>query len=260
MFFIGLTLLACFLRWRGTLFEKRWLLWIFVVAVFGPFIANEVGWVSAEVGRQPWIVHPNVIRDAAGNPQFDAAGMVQYNLSEGLLTRNAVSEAIDGGQVLASIVMFSVIYALLFWVWLYVLNDKIQKGPKPVVIGGPHPQAGWSQQRLARCTRGRCPKRKIFSRRRRMRMDLHVIWFFLLGVLLAGYAVLDGFDLGVGILHLLAKTDHERRLFINSIGPIWDGNEVWLVVFGGACLRRFPRRTRPCSPAFIWRSCCCCSR
>ena len=71
-------------------------------------------------------------------------------------------------------------------------------------------------------------------------MDLHVVWFVLLGILLAGYAVLDGFDFGVGILHPLAKTDLERRLFLNSIGPIWDGNEVWLVVFGGALFAAFP--------------------
>jgi len=71
-------------------------------------------------------------------------------------------------------------------------------------------------------------------------MDLHVIWFVLLGVLLAGYAVLDGFDLGVGILHPLARDDHERRVFINAIGPIWDGNEVWLVTFGGALFAAFP--------------------
>lgn len=71
-------------------------------------------------------------------------------------------------------------------------------------------------------------------------MDLHVVWFILLGVLLAGYAVLDGFDLGVGILHLLARGDHERRIFINAIGPIWDGNEVWLVTFGGALFAAFP--------------------
>jgi cytochrome d ubiquinol oxidase subunit II len=66
------------------------------------------------------------------------------------------------------------------------------------------------------------------------------VWFFLLGTLLAGYAVLDGFDFGVGILHLLARTDEERRLFINAIGPIWDGNEVWLVTFGGALFAAFP--------------------
>ena len=69
---------------------------------------------------------------------------------------------------------------------------------------------------------------------------LTTIWFGLLGVLLAGYAVLDGFDLGVGILHPLARTDHERRIFVNAIGPLWDGNEVWLVTFGGALFAMFP--------------------
>ena len=72
-------------------------------------------------------------------------------------------------------------------------------------------------------------------------MDLHIFWFVVIGILLAGYAFLDGFDLGVGIVFYTAKTDDERRLFMNSIGPIWDGNEVWLVTFGVSSLRRFPR-------------------
>ena len=71
-------------------------------------------------------------------------------------------------------------------------------------------------------------------------MDLHVLWFVLLAVLLMGYAILDGFDLGVGILHLLVRDDTERRLVLNSIGPLWDGNEVWLVTFGGALFAAFP--------------------
>ena len=71
-------------------------------------------------------------------------------------------------------------------------------------------------------------------------MELQIFWFVTLGLLLAGYAVLDGFDLGVGILHFISKTDHERRLFLNSIGPFWDGNEVWLVTFGGALFASFP--------------------
>jgi len=71
-------------------------------------------------------------------------------------------------------------------------------------------------------------------------MDLNILWFILLGVLLTGYAILDGFDLGVGILHYVAKTDEERRIFMNSIGPLWDGNEVWLVTFGGALFAAFP--------------------
>ena len=67
------------------------------------------------------------------------------------------------------------------------------------------------------------------------------VWFVSLGVLLCGYTILDGFDLGVGILHpFIAKTDEERRLVMNSIGPLWDGNEVWLVTFGGALFAAFP--------------------
>ena len=71
-------------------------------------------------------------------------------------------------------------------------------------------------------------------------MDLNIIWFGILGVLLAGYAILDGFDLGVGIMHLFVKDDNERRLLMNSIGPLWDGNEVWLVTFGGALFATMP--------------------
>jgi cytochrome d ubiquinol oxidase subunit II len=71
-------------------------------------------------------------------------------------------------------------------------------------------------------------------------MDLQSYWFVLLGALLTGYAILDGFDLGVGILHTAARTDHDRRVFLNSIGPLWDGNEVWLVTFGGAMFAAFP--------------------
>lgn len=71
-------------------------------------------------------------------------------------------------------------------------------------------------------------------------MDLNTLWFVLLGVLLAGYAVLDGFDLGAGILHFVGRGDGERRIILNAVGPLWDGNEVWLVTFGGAMFCTFP--------------------
>ncbi|MBL7190450.1 cytochrome d ubiquinol oxidase subunit II [bacterium] len=71
-------------------------------------------------------------------------------------------------------------------------------------------------------------------------MDLNTIWYLLIGILIAGYAVLDGFDLGVGVLHLTARNDKERRIFLNSIGPVWDGNEVWLLTAGGALFAAFP--------------------
>lgn len=66
------------------------------------------------------------------------------------------------------------------------------------------------------------------------------IWFVLVGVLFTGYAMLDGFDLGVGVLHLFVSKDTDRRIFLNAIGPVWDGNEVWLVVGGGALFAAFP--------------------
>src|ERR1700733_14173176 len=73
-----------------------------------------------------------------------------------------------------------------------------------------------------------------------MHLYLNTIWFILVSVLFTGYAVLDGFDLGIGALHLFAKKDEERRILLNSIGPVWDGNEVWLVTGGGALFAAFP--------------------
>ena len=82
--------------------------------------------------------------------------------------------------------------------------------------------------------RGRC-------RRTPRRPLLCTVWFLILTVLLGGYAVLDGFDLGVGILQPFVPRDEtERRTTIAAIGPLWDGNEVWLVTFGGSMFAMFP--------------------
>ena len=73
-------------------------------------------------------------------------------------------------------------------------------------------------------------------------MDLQTLWFILIAVLFTGYFVLEGFDLGVGILlPFLGKDDTRRRMMINTIGPHWDGNEVWLITAGGACFAAFPQ-------------------
>ena len=72
-------------------------------------------------------------------------------------------------------------------------------------------------------------------------MDLNTLWFLLIGVLFTGFFVLEGFDYGVGILlPFLGKTDAERRRIINTIGPVWDGNEVWILAGGGAIFAAFP--------------------
>ena len=91
--------------WRGSLFEKRWLLWLLVLSVLGPQLANQAGWFAAEVGRQPWIV---------------------YGL---LRTSQGLSAVVKADTVLASIILFSAVYLLLFAVFIYLLNDKIQHGP-----------------------------------------------------------------------------------------------------------------------------------
>jgi cytochrome d ubiquinol oxidase subunit I len=124
--FIGLTLLGLFFRWCGTLFEKRWLLWLFVVAVIGPYIANQAGWVATEVGRQPFVVYP----EHAERMERGADGLV--NMQGGLRTIDGISNSnvVSKEQVIGSIVMFCVIYALLFAVWVYVLNSKIHYGPE----------------------------------------------------------------------------------------------------------------------------------
>jgi cytochrome d ubiquinol oxidase subunit I len=142
--FIALTLFASFLHWRGRLFRTRWLLWVFVFAVLGAVAANQAGWGAAEVGRQPWIVHPPVVRGPDGEPALDAEGYVRYGtvsvpmpdggtkeVVAGLLTADGVSEAVTAGQVLGSIIMFGAIYLLLGGLWVFVLNHEIHAGPEP---------------------------------------------------------------------------------------------------------------------------------
>lgn len=105
MALIALTLLASFYWWRGTLFDKKWLLWIFVFAAILPQIANQVGWFAAEMGRQPWVV---------------------YGL---LRTSDAFSQAVTDNQIIFSLVLFLLVYALLFILFIYLLNKKIKHGP-----------------------------------------------------------------------------------------------------------------------------------
>ncbi|MCU0343461.1 MAG: cytochrome ubiquinol oxidase subunit I [Ignavibacterium sp.] len=117
---IGISLLGIFFWWRGTLFKHRWMLWIFVFSVLLPQIANQIGWITAEVGRQPWIV---------------------YGL---LRTSEGLSKAVEAGQVWFSLILFTLIYVGLFILFIYLLNEKIQHGPEdvdsiPSEIG--HPKA-----------------------------------------------------------------------------------------------------------------------
>jgi cytochrome bd ubiquinol oxidase subunit I len=102
---IGIAALGFLYFRRGSLFEKRWLLWLLVLSVLGPQIANQAGWFAAEVGRQPWIVY----------------GLMR--------TPEGLSAVVKANTVLTSLILFTLIYLLLFAVFVYLLNDKIQHGP-----------------------------------------------------------------------------------------------------------------------------------
>jgi cytochrome d ubiquinol oxidase subunit I len=112
MALIGLTLYASWQWKKGKLFNKRWLMVAFVWAVLLPQIANQAGWFAAEMGRQPWVV---------------------YNL---LRTSDALSKAVKAEQVITSLILFMLVYATLFFLFIYLLNKKIKHGPvvKPVAI------------------------------------------------------------------------------------------------------------------------------
>lgn len=113
MLMIGLTLFAC-LQWkRGKLFEMRWLMLVFAWAVLLPQIANQAGWFAAEMGRQPWVV---------------------YGL---LRTSDALSATVKAEQVVFSLILFLLVYATLFALFLYLLNKKIKHGP--IDAGYPEP-------------------------------------------------------------------------------------------------------------------------
>ncbi len=124
---IGMTLIALswggvLLWWRGTLFNHRWLLWVFVFAVLGPVLANHLGWFSAELGRQPWVVW-------------------------GLLkTADAGSPAVPAQSVWISLIGFILIYALLFALFIYLLNEKIQHGPGEPAAAEQEQKAGISKE------------------------------------------------------------------------------------------------------------------
>jgi cytochrome d ubiquinol oxidase subunit I len=133
VFFIAITLASLWWLKRGTLFTKRWLMWIFVFAVVGAVAANQTGWVAAEVGRQPWIVQAPLAHEAAtGVPVTDPGGRFVYEEDKGLRTTDGVSKVVRREQVAGSIIGFSLVYLLLAAVWVFVLNNKIQKGPEPV--------------------------------------------------------------------------------------------------------------------------------
>jgi len=135
----GLMIIGCvmglYFNWRRTLSDKRWLLWGFVIGIGFVMASNQAGWIGAEVGRQPWIVHPPIEWNADGSDLVVGAdGFYEYDEREGLRTADAVSPAVDAWEAATSLILFTVLYLSLAAVWVAVLDRKIRQGPEEADI------------------------------------------------------------------------------------------------------------------------------
>ena len=194
--FIGLMGLANVQRLRGRLEVSRALLWALMLAFPFPFIANTAGWMTTELGRQPWLI---------------------YGLFR---TRDGYSDIVSSGDVLFTLIGLTGLYFVLGLLYLYLVGREILHGPDP---GGSVPPPPLDREPVIAGG------------------HMVEVWFVLLCVTLVVFAVLDGWNIGAGALHLIAgKTASERREIIAAIGPHWSWHEVWLLAAGGTFLLAFP--------------------
>ena len=185
------------------------ILWSAVALPFMPLFANSFGWIFTEMGRQPWAV---------------------FGL---MTTARAVSPGVSTGEALTSLITLTLLYGVLA-----VVEVEADAHLHP-----PGGRRGSADPRTQRRGRGPPARLRLLTPApdEETPMELTTVWFALIAVLWMGYFALEGFDFGVGmLLPVLAGDDTERRVLINTIGPVWDGNEVWVLVAGGATFAAFP--------------------
>ena len=174
---------------------------------FLPLLANSFGWIFTEIGRQPWAV---------------------FGL---MTTEHGVSPGVSTARSLTSLIAFTLLYGVLAVVEVRLLLHLHPPGRRRAAEPALRPTTPATPTSRSPSPTDREP----------IPMELTTVWFVLIAVLWIGYFFLEGFDFGVGmLLPVLAKDDTERRVLINTIGPVWDGNEVWLLVAGGATFAAFP--------------------
>jgi hypothetical protein len=207
---------------RGMQFP-RWALWAAVAVIPTPWIAAELGWFVAEFGRQPWTV-------------------------DGVLPTALSVSHLSATDLLITLAGFVTFYSILFIVEMGLMVKYIRKGPFQDVEETDAWRRATRRTVCAPMTaRARCHRNprgvnghESFSNSSTID-TLRVIWWALLGVLLIGFALTDGFDMGVGaLLPFVGKTDTERRVVINTVGPVWEGNQVWFILGGGAIFAAWP--------------------
>ena len=207
LWFLFLFVAAFVILARRRLAENRWLLRVALWSIPLPWIAMALGWIVAEYGRQPW------------------------SISEVLPTHLSVS-TVTVGQVWFSLAGFVAFYTALLVVEIYLMFKYARLGPSSLGTGRYHFEAAPCRSRAP------CEVRMIYV------FDyatLKLIWWVFVGVLLVGFAIMDGMDLGSArCCRSWAGTDDERRVMLNTIGPHWEGNQVWFITAGGATFAAWP--------------------
>ncbi len=165
-----------------------------------PFLINTAGWLLTESGRQPWIVQ----------------GI--------MLTKNGLSPSVSTTELVISLTVFVLLYG--------TLGHRRPAAHAAVLAQGAAARASAERRRRARSRRWSTEAEP---------MAFVPFWFILITILWTGFFVLEGFDMGVGMLHgVIGKDEAGRRAVMSTIGPLWDGNEVWLVVAAAAMFAAFP--------------------
>ncbi len=186
----------------GTLERSRWFLRVRCGPSSTPFVMNTAGWLLTENGRQPWIV-------------------------QGLMkTINANSPSVGSTDIWISLTAFVLIYIVLGAADLVLMLHYSRKG------------LGDEDDRRRRDLTGG-PGDELLGE---PLLHLNTLWFVLIAILWVGFFVLEGFDFGVGALHMARRqtTRPSGELAVSTIGPWWDGNEVWLIVAGAGTFAAFP--------------------
>ena len=213
---LGVSWLGNLLRWRGRLETTRWFLWGTFLSFPTGFVAILSGWYTAEVGRQPWVV---------------------YGL---LRTRDAVTPSLTTGDVLFSLTGYVLVYAIFVGFGTFYIYKLLREGP----VGGPRrsrtrpPSRPLAFADTAASATGSQPGATGVTA-----MEPSTLALFWAGVIAAAillYVILDGFDIGVGILFGTTRDEAKRGQMMTSIAPFWDGNETWLVVIGASLFAAFP--------------------
>ena len=218
---MGLIMLAVswfgnFLRWRGRLETTRWFLWGTFLAFPTGFVAILSGWFTAEVGRQPWVV---------------------YGL---LRTKDAVTPSLTTGDVLFSLTGYVLVYAVVYSFGVYYIYKLLHEGPTGEAQGHPG-RDGQAADGVRRQRRD--GDRQQAADRRVDAMEpsnLALFWAGVIACAILLYVMLDGFDLGVGVLFGTTREEAHRVGMMDTIAPFWDGNETWLVVIGAGLFAAFP--------------------